>query len=71
MPWPKTGATHYHAQLSLLDSGLAIKDLVVYWVLPTNTSKSRFTRGVYIYGLKKRKPERGGGVFVDIFLTET
>ena len=33
MPWLKTGATHYHAQLGLIDKGRAIKELVVYWVL--------------------------------------
>ena len=31
---PKTGATHYHALLGLLDIGRAIKKLVVGWVLP-------------------------------------
>ena len=30
MPWPLTGATHYHAQLGLPDKGRAIKGLVVY-----------------------------------------
>ncbi len=29
MPWPKTGATQYHAQLGLPDKGRAIKGLVV------------------------------------------
>ncbi len=29
MPWPKTGATHYHAQLGLPDKGRAIIVLVV------------------------------------------
>ncbi len=29
MPWPQTGATHYHAQLELPDKGRAIKGLVV------------------------------------------
>ena len=29
MPWPQTGATHYHAQLGLPDKGRAIKGLVV------------------------------------------
>ncbi len=29
MPWPKTGATQYHAQLGLPDIGRAIKGLVV------------------------------------------
>ena len=29
MPWPKTGATHYHAQLGLQDKGCAIKKLIV------------------------------------------
>ena len=29
MPWPKTGATQYHAQLSLPDKGRAIKGFVV------------------------------------------
>ena len=37
MPWPKTGATQYHAnsQLELSDKGSAIKGLVVcnIWVL--------------------------------------
>ena len=29
MPWPKTDATQYHAQLGLPDKGRAIKGLVV------------------------------------------
>ena len=29
MPWPKSGATQYHAQLGLPDKGRAIKGLVV------------------------------------------
>ena len=29
MPWPQTGATHYHAQLGLLYKDRAIKGLVV------------------------------------------
>ena len=29
MPWPKTSATQYHAQLGLPDKGRAIKGLVV------------------------------------------
>ena len=29
IPWPQTGATHYHAQLGLPDKGRAIKGLVV------------------------------------------
>ena len=29
MPWPKTGATHYHTQLGLSDKGRVIKKLVV------------------------------------------
>ncbi len=29
MPWPKTGATQYHAQLGLPDKGRAIKGMVV------------------------------------------
>ncbi len=29
MPWPQTGATHYHAQLRFPDKGLTIKGLVV------------------------------------------
>ena len=34
MLWLKTGTTHYHAKLGVLDKGRAIKELVVYWVLP-------------------------------------
>ncbi len=34
MPWPKTGATHYHAHLGLLDRGRGIKVLLFYWMLP-------------------------------------
>ncbi len=30
MPWPKTGATHYHVQLGLLDKGYVINGLVVF-----------------------------------------
>ena len=29
MPWPQTGATHYHAQLGLSDKGGAIQGMVV------------------------------------------
>ncbi len=29
MPWPKTGATQYHAQLGLPDNGRAIKGLII------------------------------------------
>ena len=29
MPWPQTGATHYHPQLGNPDKGRAIKGLVV------------------------------------------
>ena len=32
MPWTKIGATHYHAQLGLLDKGRANKELVVYYI---------------------------------------
>ncbi len=31
MPWPQTGATHYHAQLGLPAKCRAIKGLVVCW----------------------------------------
>ncbi len=47
MPWPKTGATQYHAQLGLPDKGHAIKGLVVCnsWDLepwgPANRSDPR------------------------------
>ena len=34
MPWPKTGATHYNAQLGHQDKGHAIKEFVFLWVLP-------------------------------------
>ena len=33
MPWPQTGATHYHAQLGLPDKDRAIKGLVVCYVV--------------------------------------
>ena len=33
MPWPQTDATHYHAHLGLSDKGLAIKELVVCYVM--------------------------------------
>ncbi len=33
MPWPKTGATIYQAQLGLPDNGRAIKGLVVCYVV--------------------------------------
>ena len=33
MPWPKTIATHYHAQLGLPDKGRQIKGLVVCYVV--------------------------------------
>ena len=49
MPWPQTGATHYHAQLGLPDKGRAIKGLVVcnvVWI------------GSMIYG---RRKVRGSG----------
>ncbi len=29
MPWPKTGATQYHAEIGLPDIGRAIKGLIV------------------------------------------
>ncbi len=29
MPWSKTGANHFHAQLEIQDKGRAIKGLVV------------------------------------------
>ena len=33
MPWPQTGATHYHAQLGHPDKSRAIKGLVVCYVV--------------------------------------
>ena len=49
MPWFKTGATHYQAQLGLLDKGRAIKELVVYWVLPGRMSVLNYTlHAVYV-----------------------
>ena len=33
MPWPQTGATHYHAQLGLPDKGRAIKGLIICYVV--------------------------------------
>ena len=33
MPWPQTGATHYHAQLGRPDKGRAIKGLDVSYVV--------------------------------------
>ena len=49
MPWFKTGATYYQAQLGLLDKGHAIKELVVYWVLPGRMSVLHCTlHAVYV-----------------------
>ena len=31
MPWPQTGATHFHAKLGPPDKGRAIKGLVFCW----------------------------------------
>ena len=36
MPWPKTGASHEHAQLELLHKVRAIKDLAVTMVFGQN-----------------------------------
>ncbi len=33
MPWPQAGATHYHAQLGLLDKGRPIKGLFACYVV--------------------------------------
>ena len=33
MSYPKTGATHYHGQLRLMDKGRAIKGLVVCYIV--------------------------------------
>ncbi len=33
MPWPQTGATHYHAQLGPPDNGCGIKGLDVCYVV--------------------------------------
>ena len=33
MPWPKTGLTHYHAQLGLSDKDHGNKGLVFYYVV--------------------------------------
>ena len=33
MTWPKTGTTHYHAQLGLQGKGRAIKVLVVCYIV--------------------------------------
>ena len=56
MPWPLTDATHYHAQLALRDKGLAIKELVVCWVLLkqipcVRTRKKRYLASLSYFGL--------------------
>ncbi len=33
MPWPQTGATHYHTQIGPSDKGRAIKGLVVCYAI--------------------------------------
>ncbi len=33
MPWPQTGAAHYHAQLGLPEKGRAIKGFVVCYCM--------------------------------------
>ncbi len=40
MHWPKTGATHYYAQLGFSAKGRATKGLAVCWMLikPISTS---------------------------------
>ena len=51
MPWPKTGATHYNAQLGLPDKGRAIKWLIVCWMYLNIIwvfSYSLFTLQLYI-----------------------
>ncbi len=47
MPWPKTGATQYHAQLGLLDKGCAIKEFSIWYrmivsEISANNKKVRF-----------------------------
>ena len=39
MPWPKTGAIQYHAQLGLPDKGRAIKGLVICTVVILGSMK--------------------------------
>ena len=39
MPSPKTGATHYHAQLGLKDKGRAIKELVFCYLVELGSIK--------------------------------
>ncbi len=48
MPWPQTGATHYHAQLGLPDKGRLIKGLVVA-IVCCCMAKIKWSMG-WVYG---------------------
>ena len=39
IPWPRIGATHYHAPLGLAVKGSAIKMLVVYYIVWLRSTK--------------------------------
>ena len=49
MPWPKTGATQYHAQLGISDKGRAFKGLVVCnnWDLEPSDMQNCLALGCY------------------------
>ncbi len=59
MPWPKTGATQYHAQLGLPEKGRAIKGLVIQSLEPAKRSGpsllTTVPRGMTRNGLEYRK----------------
>ncbi len=43
MPWPETGATHYHGQLGFTDKGRTIKELF-FCLIITCSQLKRHTR---------------------------
>ena len=54
MLWPKTGATHYKAQLGLPYQGRAIKvDFLVCWVGPARNWAGGFSSCIRHLGAKK------------------
>ena len=58
MPWPKTGATQYYAQLRLLDKGRAINRFVVWRTLGHLTKQVLVQRYIKELFLGVSQPQR-------------